>query len=57
MNSSQEILGELVVSGGDLAEVLKPAEAAVDDISAFVGAFVKAMDDDAVGFGPTIELR
>src|SRR5664279_163251 len=50
MNSSQEIPGELVVSGGDPAEVLKPAEAAFDDISAFVGAFVEAMDDDAVGF-------
>ena len=50
MNSSQEITGELVVSGGDAAEVLEPAKAALDDISAFVGAFVEAMDDDAVGF-------
>ena len=50
MNSSQKILGELVVSGGDAAEVLEPAKAALDDISAFVGAFIEAMDDDAVGF-------
>lgn len=50
MNSDQEIPGELVVSGGDTAEVFEPAKAALDDISAFVGAFVEAMDDDAVGF-------
>ena len=50
MNGCQEITGELVVSGGDAAEVLEPAKAALDDISAFVSAFVEAMDDDAVGF-------
>ena len=50
MNSSQEIPGELVVSGGDAAEVLEPAKAALDDISAFVSALVEAMDDNAVGF-------
>ena len=50
MNSSQEIPGELVVSGGDAPEVLEPAKAALDDISAFVGAFVEAMDDDTIGF-------
>ena len=50
MNSSQEIAGELVVSGGDAPEVLEPAEAALDNISAFVGTFVEAMDDDTVGF-------
>ena len=50
MNSGQEITGELVVSGSDAAEVLQPAEAAFDDISAFVGAFVEAMDDDTVRF-------
>ena len=50
MNSSQEIPGELVVSGSDAAEVLEPAKAAFDDISTFVGAFVEAMDDDTVGF-------
>jgi len=50
MNSSQEIPGELVVSGGDAPEVLEPAKAALDDISAFVGALVERMDDDTVGF-------
>jgi len=50
MNSCQEIPGELVVSGGDAPEVLEPAKASLDDISAFVGAFVEAMDDDTVGF-------
>ena len=50
MNSGQEIPSELVVSGGYAPEVLEPAEAALDDISAFVGAFVEAMDDDPVGF-------
>ena len=50
MNSSQEIPGELVVSGGDAPEVLEPAKAALDDISALVGAFIEAMNDDAVGF-------
>ena len=50
MNSCQEIPGELVISGGDAAEVLEPAKAAFDDISAFVGAFVEAMDDNTVRF-------
>ena len=50
MNSSQEIAGELVVSGGDAAEVLEPTKAALDDVSAFIGTLVEAMDDDAVGF-------
>jgi hypothetical protein len=50
MNSGQEIPCELVVSGSDAPEVLEPAEAAFDDISAFVGALIEAMDDDTVGF-------
>ncbi|MGY4334792.1 hypothetical protein ACVWWG_009260 [Bradyrhizobium sp. LB7.2] len=50
MNGSQEIPGELIMSGSDAPEVLEPAKAALDDISAFVGAFVEAMDDDTVGF-------
>jgi hypothetical protein len=50
MNSGQEIPSELIVSGSDAPEVLEPAEAALDDISAFVGTFVEAMDDDTVGF-------
>ncbi|MGX0968538.1 hypothetical protein AB7M63_008987 [Bradyrhizobium japonicum] len=50
MNSGQKITGELVISRGDAPEVLKPAKAAFDDISSFVGAFVEAMDDDTVRF-------
>jgi hypothetical protein len=50
MNSGQKIPGELVISCGDAPEVLEPAKAAFDDISAFVGAFVEAMDDDTVRF-------
>src|SRR6266478_9498299 len=50
MNSGQEIASELVVSGGDAPEILEPAEAALDDVSAFVGASVEAMDDDTIGF-------
>ena len=50
MNSGQEIPGKLIISGGDAAEVLEPAKAALNDISAFVSAFIEAMDDDAVGF-------
>ena len=50
MNSGQEIPGELVISRGDAPEVLEPAEAALDDISAFVGTFIEAMDGDSVGF-------
>jgi hypothetical protein len=44
MNSSQEIACELVVSGGDAAEVPEPAEAALDYISASVSTLVEAMD-------------
>lgn len=50
MNSSREIPGELVVSGSYPTEVLEPAEAAFDDISAFVGTLVEAMEDDPIGF-------
>jgi len=50
MNSAQEIAGELVVSGGDAAEVLEPTKAALNDVSAFIGTLVEGMDDDAVGF-------
>lgn len=50
MYSSKEVASELVVSGCDAAEVLEAAEAALDDVSAFVGAFAERMDDDPVGF-------
>jgi len=50
MNSGQEITGKLVISRGDAPEVLEPAKASLDDISAFIGAFVEAMDGDTVRF-------
>lgn len=50
MNSGQEIPGELVVSGSYPAEVLEPAEAAFDDVSALVGAPVEGMEGNSVGF-------
>lgn len=50
MNSSQEIAGELIVSGCDASEVFEPAKATFDHVTAFVGASVEAMDDDAVRF-------
>jgi hypothetical protein len=50
MNGGQEIPGKLVIPCGYAPEVLQPAKAAFDDISAFVGAFVETMDDDTVGF-------
>ena len=49
MNSGAEIARELIVSSGDTAEVLESAEAAFDDVSALVEAFVEGMDDDTVG--------
>ena len=39
----------LVVAGGNSAEILEPAEAALDEIAPFVGPFIEAMDSDAVG--------
>ena len=50
MNSGQEVASQLIVSGGYAPEVLEPAEAAFDNLSAFVGTFVEAMDDDTIGF-------
>lgn len=50
LNSGQEIPAELVISCGDAAQVIEPAKAASDDISASVDAFVEAMNDDTVGF-------
>jgi hypothetical protein len=49
MNSGQEIPSQLIVSGGYAPEILEPAEAALDDISAFVGTFAEAMGYDTVG--------
>lgn len=50
MNRSEEITGQLVVSGCDTPKVFEAAEAAFDDVAALVGPFVEGMDDDAVRF-------
>mgnify|MGYP001600018023 CR=1 FL=1 len=50
MNRGEIISSELVVAGGDAAEIFEPAEATLDDIASFVGFFVEAMEPDAVGF-------
>lgn len=50
MNSSEEVPGELVVASGNSAEILEPAEAALDDVAPSVGPFVETMDPDAIGF-------
>ena len=49
MNSSQEIPGELVVSGGDPAEVLEPTEGVLDTVPLLVGFLVEAERLLAVG--------
>ena len=50
MDGCEEISGEFVVASGYAPEILEPAEATLDDVSAFVGAFVEMMQGDAVGF-------
>jgi hypothetical protein len=50
MNGGQKIPGKLIVSRSYATEVFEPAEAALDDVSSFVGTFVEAMNDDPVGF-------
>ena len=50
MDGSQEISGELVVARCDPAKVLEAAEAALDDVATFVGAFAEGMDYNAIGF-------
>ena len=49
MNSGEEVALELVVSGGNSAEILEAAEAAFDDVSPLVDALVEGMDEDTVG--------
>jgi len=49
VNSGKEICRELVVTGGDPTKVLETAEAALDDVSTFVGSFVEAMKEDPIG--------
>ena len=50
MDGCEEIAGEFVVASGYAPEILEPTEAPLDDVSAFVGAFVEMMQGDAVGF-------
>lgn len=50
MDACEKVSGELIVSGCDPSEILKPAEASLDDVSAFVGAFVEAMERNSIRF-------
>jgi hypothetical protein len=50
MDGGEKVSGELIVSGGDPSEILEPAKASLDDVSAFVGAFVEAMERDSIRF-------
>jgi hypothetical protein len=49
MDGGKEISGEFVISGCDASEILKTAEAALDDVATFVGPFVEAVQMDTVG--------
>lgn len=50
MDSGEKIAGEFVVASGDPAEILKPAEAALDDVASSISLLVEAMEPDAIGF-------
>ena len=50
MDGGHEISGKLVISCGNAPEILKPAEAALDDVSPFVGPLVEGMEPHAIGF-------
>ena len=50
MDACEKVSGELVVSGGNPPEVLEPTEASLDDVSAFVGTFIEAMERNTIGF-------
>lgn len=49
MEGGKGISGEFVVSCCEASEVLKAAEAALDNVATFVGLFVEAMQMDTVG--------
>jgi hypothetical protein len=49
MDACKKVSSELVVSRGDPPEILEPAEAPLDDVSAFVGSFVEAMERNSIG--------
>jgi len=42
---ARKFSGEFVVSGGDAPEIVEPAEAALDDVAPFVGAFAEAVEN------------
>jgi hypothetical protein len=50
MDRGHEISGKLVISCGNAPEILKPAEAALDDVPPLVGALVEGMELHAIGF-------
>ena len=49
MNGGQKIAREFVITRCNAAKVLEAAEAALDDVTPFVGAPVETMAHDAVG--------
>lgn len=51
MDHGEEIFGELVVSGGDTAEVLELAEEALDEVAFAVETLAEAGLPFAIGFG------
>lgn len=50
MDACEKVSGELIVSSCDASKILEPAEATLDDVSAFVGAFVEAMERNSIRF-------
>ena len=50
MDGCEKVSGELIVSGGDPSEIFEPAKASLDDVSAFVGAFVEPMERNSIRF-------
>jgi len=49
MDGGEEISGKFVISGGDAPEILESAEAALDDVAPFVGAFAEWVESYSVG--------
>ncbi len=50
MDGSQEVSGKFVVASCDAPEILEPAETALDDVAALIGAFAEAVEGHPVGF-------
>src|SRR5262245_47776979 len=49
LDGGEEVASEFVVTRSDPPEILEPAEAALDDVTALVGALVEAMESYSVG--------